>query len=145
MSAATFGRPTTLPRSWKTMPPKAIDDEFLQWAGEGSQPLGLPSYVEGFVYSLGLFEILDDVLAVSHDSQEEDEEEHTDGHRHRDRKPMSRLVDTLSLNSQLEDLVNSMPDRLRLSGTHVAVLAHSRDALHVQAQVLHCRYVQRHD
>jgi hypothetical protein len=121
------------------MPPKAIDDAFLQCAGEGFQPLGLPSYVEGFVYSLGLFEILDDVLAVSHDSQEEDEEEHTDGHRHRDRKPMSRLVDTLSLNSQLEDLVNSMPDRLRLSGTHVAVLAHSRDALHGQAQVLHCR------
>jgi hypothetical protein len=56
------------------MPPKAIDDEFLQCAGEGSQPLGLPSYVEGFLYSLGLFEILDDVLAVSHDSQEEDEE-----------------------------------------------------------------------
>ena len=144
MSAATFGRPTTLPRSWKRIPPKAIDDESLQCAGEGSQPLGLPSYVEGFVYSLGLFEILDDVLAVSHNLQEEDEE-HADGHRHQCRKYMSRLVDTLSLNSRLEDLVNSMPDHLRLSRTHEDVSALSRDAFYLQAQVLHCRYVQHHD
>jgi hypothetical protein len=127
------------------MPPKAIDDEFLQYAGEGSQPLGLPSYVEGFVYSLGLFEILDDVLAMSHNPQEEDEEEHATGHRHQARKSMSRLVDTLSLDSRLEDLVNSMPDRLRLSETHENSLAHSRNAFYVQAQVLHCRYVQRQD
>lgn len=124
-----------------TIRPKAIDDEFLQSAGEGSQPLGLPSYVEGFVYSLGLFDILDDVLAVTHTLQED---ENAGEYKDRGRQSVLRLVDTLSLNSRLEDLVESMPDRLKLSKIDEDVLAQSRDMVYVQAQVLHCRFVQHH-
>ncbi|KAH6613057.1 fungal-specific transcription factor domain-containing protein [Boeremia exigua] len=136
LSAATFGRPTTLPRSWETTRPKAIDDEFLQHAGEGSQPPGLPSYLEGFVYTIDLFEILDDVLAVTHNLHDD---EPGGDHRDRARKPVLRLVDTLSLNSRLEDLAENIPDRLKLAYTNESVLPRSRDMFSVQAQVLHCR------
>jgi hypothetical protein len=130
-----------LPKSWETIPPKAIDDQLLQCAGEGSQPVGLPSYIEGFVYSLGIFEILNDVLAVTHSLQED---EYASERRDRGRKSMLRLVDTLSLNSRLDDMEESMPDRLKLSKIHEHVLAQSRDVFYAQAQVLHCRFVQHH-
>lgn len=128
-----------MPRSWEAVRPKAVDDEFLQHVDEGCQPLGLPSYVEDFVYSLGLFEILDDVLAMTHNLHEDDGE-----HGDRGRKSTLRLVDTLSLNSRLEELVESMPDCLKLSMHHEDVPAQTMDMFYVQAQVLHRRFVQHH-
>ena len=139
MSAATFGRPATLPESWKVLLPQAIDDEFLQCAGEGSQPSGLPSYIEGFVYSLGLFEILDDVLPVTYNLPEH---EHADDHRNQGKSPAHKLADTLSLNSRIEDLVEKIPHHLRLSKNSEGVLAEARRRFYVQAQILHCRFVQ---
>jgi len=57
---------------------------------------------------------------------------------------MLRLVDTLSLNSRLEDLLEGMPDCLKLSNNHEDAPAQSMDMFYVQAQVLHCRFVHHH-
>ena len=140
MSAATFGRPATLPGSWKVLRPQAIDDEFLQCVGEGSQPLGLPSYIEGFVYSLGLFEILEDVLAAAYTSPRH-EDDHDQGNQTGSLEYL--LDDTVSLNSRLDDLVEKIPNYLEKIRSSPGTLDQSRRGFHVQAQTLHCRFVQR--
>ncbi|KAL2067531.1 hypothetical protein VTL71DRAFT_1956 [Oculimacula yallundae] len=139
MSAATFGRPATLTGSRKVILPQVIDDEFLQCVGEGSQPPGLPSYTEGFVYSLGLFEILADVLAVDYTSSRSQDDHDSGSQTNQGRNCEHILTNTISLNSRLDDLVERIPNHLRESRSSSSTLAQSRRRSHVQSQTLECR------
>lgn len=65
----THGRPTMVPASWKVELPSMIDDEYLMEAGEGVQPIGLPSQMSLFVYTIRLFDILEEVLAIFYSAQ----------------------------------------------------------------------------
>jgi hypothetical protein len=123
------------------MVPQSIDDEFLQCAGDGIQPPGVPSCMEGFVFSLSIFDILHDVLAVIY-SPHESKRDGDHGNQHR--KAMHKLVDTLSLNSRLNDLMESIPDHLKLPKPSENAMGQSRFHFDVQAQVLHCRFVFFH-
>jgi len=57
----TYGRPTMTSGPFDVLPPLAIDDEYLD--GEGGQPQGIPSRMNLFVYSVQLFDIMDDILS----------------------------------------------------------------------------------
>ena len=138
MSAATFSRPATLPGSWKVQRPQVIDDEFLQHVGEGFQPPGLRSYFEGFVYSLSLFEILDDVLASIYHLLEDD---NNDDHQNHGKIFATRLANTLLLNSRLDNLIDRIPNHLRLTNHILDVAGQTKRSFQVQAETLQYRFV----
>ncbi|KFZ17080.1 hypothetical protein V502_04762 [Pseudogymnoascus sp. VKM F-4520 (FW-2644)] len=137
MTATTFGRPVTLSRFWNVKPPQAIDDEFLQHVGEGCQPPGLHSKLDGFVYSLSLFDILDNVLSTIYSSSD-DKIEHPS-----QEKPhltlMKRLASTFTLNSQLDDLLENIPTHLKLQGNFTYNAGQMKRCFQVQAKTLNCR------
>ncbi|KFY83604.1 hypothetical protein V498_07940, partial [Pseudogymnoascus sp. VKM F-4517 (FW-2822)] len=135
--ATTFGRPVTLSRFWNVKPPQAIDDEFLQHVGKGCQPPGLHSRMDGFVYSISLFDILDNVLStiysssndkIEHPSQEEPHLTFT-----------KRLVSTFTLNSQLDDLIKNIPTHLKLQEGFEDNAGQMKRCFQVQTKTLNCR------
>ncbi|KAJ3539946.1 hypothetical protein NM208_g5279 [Fusarium decemcellulare] len=62
--AVTFGRPTMISNYSEVSKPLMIDDEFLLEDGEGTQPSHLTPRMGSFVYSLKLFDILNEILAT---------------------------------------------------------------------------------
>ncbi|KAF3395135.1 hypothetical protein DPV78_009209 [Talaromyces pinophilus] len=60
--AVSLGRQSMILPGSSVPLPQMIDDEYLLDEGEGCQPPQLRSFIEGFVYSIRLFDILHDVL-----------------------------------------------------------------------------------
>lgn len=109
MTATTFGRPVTLPKTFNVKLPQKIDDEFLQDFGEGFQPIGNFSKLEGFVYSIQLFDILDNVLTTIYASSNGEV-----AIENRNLGFAKKLAGTVMLNSQLDDLLRNTPAHLKL-------------------------------
>ncbi|EDO00513.1 hypothetical protein SS1G_14383 [Sclerotinia sclerotiorum 1980 UF-70] len=63
-SSMTFGRPTMIRTgSWDVPEPAIIDDQYLSSDSQGVQQSGLHSRMYLFVYSLRLFDIMDEILS----------------------------------------------------------------------------------
>jgi len=139
MTATTFGRPVTLSRFWNVKPPQAIDDEFLQHVGKGCQPPGLHSKMDGFVYSISLFDILDNVLSTIYSSSNDKIEHPPQENSHL--TFTRRLVSTFTLNSQLDDLLQNIPTHLKLQGNFTDNAGQMERCFQVQAKTLNCRFV----
>ncbi|OBT45237.1 hypothetical protein VE00_03662 [Pseudogymnoascus sp. WSF 3629] len=137
MTATTFGRPVTLSRFWDVKKPQAIDDEFLQHVGKGCQPLGLHSKMDGFVYSISLFDILDNVLSTIYSSSSDKIEHPSQENPHL--IFTQRLVSTFTLNSQLDDLLKNIPTHLKLQGNFTDNAGQMKRCFQVQAKTLNCR------
>jgi hypothetical protein len=139
MTATTFGRPVTLSGFWDVKKPQAIDDEFLQHVGKGCQPLGLHSKMDGFVYSISLFDILDNVLSTIYSSSSDKIEHPSQENPHL--IFTQRLVSTFTLNSQLDDLLKNIPTHLKLQGNFTDNAGQMKRCFQVQAKTLNCRFV----
>jgi hypothetical protein len=139
MTATTFGRPVTLSRFWSVKPPQAIDDEFLQHIGEGCQPPGLHSKMDGFVYSISLFDILDNVLSTMYSPSNNEIEHLSEENPHV--KFTKRLVSTFTLNSQLDHLLQNIPTHVKLQENSAGTADKMKRCFQVQAKTLNCRFV----
>lgn len=134
----TFGRPTTIPRTWNVERPSMVDDEYLLQDGTASQPCGLLSRLGLFFYSIELFEILDEILATFY--------VHDNGklvplHDGKDQKTTDWLAGVLALNSSLDEFIlKRLPDHLRPSP---ASPSRQKETTHItlQVNVLHGRLV----
>ena len=139
MTATTFGRPVTLSRFWNIKPPQAIDDEFLQHVGEGCQPPGLHSKMDGFVYSISLFDILDHVLSTIYSSSDDKIEHPPQENPHL--AFTKRLASTFTLNSQLDDLLKNIPTHLKLQGNFTNNAGQMKRCFQIQEKTLNCRFI----
>ncbi|CZR66265.1 uncharacterized protein PAC_16166 [Phialocephala subalpina] len=107
---STFGRPSILSRNWPVPVPLSIDDKVLSETGEGVQPVGVHSQLDGFVHSLGFFDLLGDVLKVFYTTAEA----RSRSDNGLETQPLSSLSKTLALNSRLDEFLNSLPHHLQL-------------------------------
>ncbi|RDW61102.1 hypothetical protein BP6252_12485 [Coleophoma cylindrospora] len=135
--AMTFGRPTTIPRTWNVERPSMIDDEYLLQDGTASQPRGLPSRLGLFCYSIELFEILDEILAAFY--------VHDNGklvplNDKKEKKAANWLTAVLTLNSSLDEFLKKLPDILR---PRLESASRQEDVPHItlQANVLYGRFL----
>ena len=110
LTATTFGRPTLLSRNWPVPFPLAIDDEVLSQTSEGVQPPGTHSQLDGFIHSLGFFDLLGDVLSAFYNPAEEQSR----SHKSPGTQPPSSLSSTLALNSRLDEFLGNLPPHLQL-------------------------------
>jgi hypothetical protein len=90
------------------------------------------------MYSLGLFEILEDVLAAAYTSLRNEDDDQCN--RVEDSEHI--LANIVSLKTRLDEVVEKMPNHLKESRSSFGTLAQSRRSFHIQAQTLSCRCVQ---
>lgn len=62
--AMASGRSPMLQGPWNVQLPSIIDDEYLLEEGTGFQPADIPSRMNLFVYSLQLFDIMEEILST---------------------------------------------------------------------------------
>ncbi|KAH6684799.1 fungal-specific transcription factor domain-containing protein [Halenospora varia] len=110
LTATTFGRPTLLSRNWPVPLPLAVDDEVLSETSEGVQPPGTHSQLDGFVHSLGFFDLLGDVLSAFYIPAEEQ----SSSRMSLETQLPSPLSTTLELNSRLDEFLGNLPHHLQL-------------------------------
>ena len=100
---------------------------------EGGHPSSMSSSLGGFVFSCKLFEILKDILDTfySHDGRTLSE--------------LSEFAETISralaFSRRLDDFRASVPDTLRATLNTHNNTASKHSSLHLQQQVLHCRFL----
>ncbi|KAM3079687.1 hypothetical protein ACMFMG_006099 [Clarireedia jacksonii] len=133
----TFGRPTMIRAgSWNTLVPAMIDDEHLLVVGEGTQPSGSLSRMCLFIYSLQLFEIMDEILSSFYiqDSTRKGKQigKNTDG-----RWSIDDLSDVLIINTKLDRFKSALPPFLQADDQHRTSRMHST----LQAKVLQSRFL----
>lgn len=134
--ALAFGRPTMISTRCNVPLPLMVDDEYLLGNGEGCQPSQSKSRMGLFIYSIKLFDIMNDVLFSCYfqkdgrySSQDADIQ----------RWSQQRLDEVLRLNSALDDFIETLPDHLRIKHTRESTgdLQGNRSLL--QARVLYSR------
>jgi hypothetical protein len=117
-------------KSFTTLVPSMIDDEYLRTSGEGTQPSTKHTVMGLFVYSCGLFEILADILVSFYTPK-------------RSSNPIScgdgLLTQVLAFNTRLDRFCNGVPQSLKNDASNNS-FAQEGD-LSLQREVLHCRYV----
>lgn len=90
--------------------PLAVDDEVLSETSEGVQPPGTHSQLDGFVHSLGFFDLLGDVLSAFYIPAEEQ----SSSRMSLETQLPSPLSTTLELNSRLDEFLGNLPHHLQL-------------------------------
>ncbi|WQF75370.1 hypothetical protein CDEST_00384 [Colletotrichum destructivum] len=128
LTATTFGRPVLLSRQYSVPTPATIDDEHLAETTAGVQPSDRPSYLAFFVRSLGLFDVLNEILAKFY----------SDGDYALERRA-EYLNDVLQLSSKLDDLSASMPDYLREDADLSHLDEEISSCLQMQANIIKSR------
>lgn len=110
--AMTFGRPTMIRTgSWNVQEPAIIDDQYLSTEGEGVQPLGLHSRMYLFVYSLRLFDIMDEILSEFYLLQ--GGKSGSNSSKFFDPWSVRVLGNILTINGKLDDFRDSVPQILK--------------------------------
>ncbi|KIW70142.1 hypothetical protein PV04_02442 [Phialophora macrospora] len=110
--ALVFNRPVMIESTRDCPLPQAIDDEYLLSTAEGCQPVGQESRMLLFIYSIKLWNILHDVLSTFYSGKQSTcfvgrVEVHG--------WSPSWLNDLFQLEQSLEELEDSLPERLKLS------------------------------
>jgi hypothetical protein len=131
----TFGRPTMIcAGSWDTPVPTMIDDEYLLVDGEGTQPPGKHPRMCLFVYSIQLFEIMDEILSSFYiqDSTRKGKrrDRNTDG-----QWSIDDLTKILIINTKLDRFKGALPQFLKADDQQSASQTH----VTLQAKVLRSR------
>jgi hypothetical protein len=134
----TFGRPTTIPRTWHTDVPSLIDDEYLSTTGHGEQPPSSPSRMGLFVYSAILFDILDDVLSSFYVQDMGKLQPRNYEIRH---WSPERSMEVFKLNTKLDHFMTTLPDYLQPADTSASFCQNSDSYITLQMRVLNCRFV----
>jgi hypothetical protein len=132
----TFGRPTMVLGTWDVIAPSMIDDEYLTQNGDGVQPPDLPSRMGLFVYSLQLFEIMDEVLSSFYIR---DSGRTSLNNRFSQSWSPEELLKVLNISSKLDRFGDSLPDFLRPEFGSITENEPQYNHLMLQAKVLHCR------
>ncbi|KAL1953765.1 hypothetical protein VTO42DRAFT_2296 [Malbranchea cinnamomea] len=131
--AMTFGRPTMVSKSWSVPLPCLVDDEHLEYEGEGRQPPNKPSRIGLLVCSSRLFEILDEILSAFY----------SDGFgpglnaSETEKQARGIASKVLPLNRRLETFIRSVPHYLRIDSEEAA----QDNCTRLQSQVLYCRFL----
>ncbi|KUJ08915.1 uncharacterized protein LY89DRAFT_599295 [Mollisia scopiformis] len=108
LSAMSFGCPTMVAQAKSsTAIPAMIDDDFLLEYGIGTQPSQLPSRMALFVYSLRLFDILDEILTTCYPIRPSTSSQPDDQHT------PHLMNDILRLNGALDVLYEDIPSYLK--------------------------------
>lgn len=135
--AMTFGRPSMIGRTTDVPIPDLIDDEYLGDRGPGSQPGSINSRLGLFVSSSRLFDLLEEILELFY-------RDSSGVVSHRQVQGVTRtaelLTPVLDLNRRLDHFVEGVPDYLQIPARPAAVATHE-DHVHLQQQVLYCRFL----
>ncbi|KAF7860876.1 hypothetical protein EAF04_008394 [Stromatinia cepivora] len=110
--AMTFGRPTMIRTgSWDVQEPAIIDDQYLSADSQGIQPSELHSRMYLFVYSLRLFDIMDEILLELYVLQGGK----SGSNSSKDFDPWSvrDLASILTINAKLDDFQENVPKILK--------------------------------
>ncbi|KAH8597520.1 fungal-specific transcription factor domain-containing protein [Bisporella sp. PMI_857] len=135
LTASTFGRPVLLSKKSKVKVPEPIDDEFLRETGEGFQQPDHPARIECFVYSINLFDILDEVLSTFYSHSGDDT-----GHSPRSNPDTAQSFrETFALNSRLDEFLKNLPLHLRLDNHSANYEGDLKRCFQLQAKTLYCR------
>lgn len=106
----TFGRPTMVTTgSWDVQEPTIIDDQYLSTNGQGVQPPGLRSRMTLFVYSIRLFDIMDEILSEFYAHQGEKSGSNSNSPKSFDSWSVRDLASILTINAKLDDFRESVP------------------------------------
>lgn len=117
--------------------PQLIDDEFLLVDGEGRQPAGMTSYLELFVASVKLFDVIGDVVATCYEQKQSPEDARVGSQWWR----LYHLNDILKLDNTLNDFWAALPAHLRTSYESVGSSAGETNSVQWrQAKILQCRF-----
>ncbi|QSZ28565.1 hypothetical protein DSL72_003063 [Monilinia vaccinii-corymbosi] len=110
--AMTFGRPTMIRTgSWNVQEPAMIDDQYLSGNGEGVQPLGLHSRMYLFVYSIRLFDIMEEILSKFYIHQ--GGKCGSSSSKSFDPWSINDLASLLTINAKLDEFRESLPQVLK--------------------------------
>ena len=126
-----------LSNSWNVPVPLLVDDEYLSVQGEGEQPPEIPSRLGLFVSSCRLFEILHEILLKFY---AEDSGIRNAQHPEPDAYAREIIGDVLNYNRRLDMFRESIPAYLRTTGTSHITISEKNSCVHLQQQVLYCRY-----
>ncbi|KAG8354017.1 hypothetical protein FVEN_g8234 [Fusarium venenatum] len=132
LSATTFGRPVLYCRPHAIPLPQPIDDEYLSEVNEGCQPENIPSRIDFFIYSMKLFEILDETLSRLYSIG------HPDPGQDPTAISFQYFEDIPRLCSKLDNLLADLPVHLVLDDTMEAA-DESTSCFRLQAMVLKSR------
>ncbi|KAK4493879.1 hypothetical protein PRZ48_015064 [Zasmidium cellare] len=135
--AMTFGRPSMIGRNTDVPIPDLIDDEYLGDRSIGSQPETTHSRLGLFVSSCRLFDLLEEVLELFY-------RDSSGVVSHRQIQGVTRtaelLTPVLDLNRRLDEFVEGVPDYLQVPARPALAATHD-DHIHLQQQVLYCRFL----
>ncbi|KAI3573491.1 fungal-specific transcription factor domain-containing protein [Fusarium oxysporum f. sp. albedinis] len=133
LSATTFGRPVLHCRPHAIPLPEPIDDEYLSEFDEGCQPENSPSRIAFFIYSMKLFDVLDEILHkfYSHRYQNLAQDGTVTSSQY--------LSDVPRLCSELDQFVEGLPGHLKADRDMGAVEDESASCFHMQAMILKSR------
>ncbi|KIX07471.1 uncharacterized protein Z518_02124 [Rhinocladiella mackenziei CBS 650.93] len=136
----TFGRPTMISHPSEVQPPQSMDDEYLQDGADGVQPRSRESRLAFFVYSIKLFDILDDILSTLYLNKTGSD--FPTGHGCS--QPQQPLSAVMKLNSDLDRFFNGLPPHLRpgeKSSLDTGPISPRSPCFTLQANVLYCRFL----
>ncbi|KAK3322722.1 fungal-specific transcription factor domain-containing protein [Apodospora peruviana] len=122
--SSTFGRPTLILKQFNQVPvPLAIDDEHLSTTEEGRQPEGIPSRLALCAYtsSKGL-DIMDDMRQIVFATRLKA------SHAQNMEPPGPDPSVVLRINSKLDDLLNGVPEHLRVDADYASLGLNDEDA-----------------
>lgn len=135
--AMTFGRPSMIGRSTDVPIPDLIDDEYLGDRVVSSQPQNTRSRLGLFVSSCTLFDLLEEILELFY-------RDSSGVVSHRQIQGVTRtaelLTPVLDLNRRLDEFVEGIPDYLQVPARPAYEAIHE-DHVHLQQQVLYCRFL----
>ncbi|KUJ21336.1 uncharacterized protein LY89DRAFT_715544 [Mollisia scopiformis] len=135
--AMIFGRPHMISSSTRVPLPILMDDEYLLSDGEGRQPVNTVSYLGLFLWSLKLFDIMSEVLALSNRQKEDATQSNEAG------IPWWRshlLDDILKIDRTLDHFLETLPSHLRPQQISGENRTDDRDNMQWrQAKILQCR------
>jgi hypothetical protein len=122
--------------SWGVKLPSIIDDEYLS---EGVQPSHIPSRMNLFVYSVQLFDIMEEILSefYLHDARGPVPKEQ----RHEARYQCN-LAKVLAINSKLDRFHDTIPEVLRPEFILSLGSEPWFDHLRLQSKVLNSRFIR---
>ncbi|KAF7915571.1 hypothetical protein BELL_0497g00010 [Botrytis elliptica] len=144
--AMTFGRPTMIRTGSYDVPePSIIDDQYLTadfHQVPGAQPSGAHSRMNLFVYSLRLFDIMDEILSNFYVFQGSKSE--SDSTKSFDPWSVGDLASILTINAKLDDFRESVPQIFKdVTSFALGTDAFAPGQLHVvlQSKVLRSRFL----
>lgn len=123
---------------WNVQIPSIIDDEYLLEEGAGFQPADIPSRMNLFVYSLQLFDIMEEILSTFYISSSGS---HASKEQYSDIRNRKNLGEVLEINARLDQFRDSIPEALKPEVVSVMRNEPRYNHIKLQSMVLYCRFV----